>query len=324
MIPELGNFALVLALFVVLAQSVIPMVGAARRDVPMMQLAVPATRLALALVALAFGCLAYSARLTTEILTGEELVVELAEVAVPAEVATAVAGALGLQAAPRGGVEALAEHLGSQPAVLVLDNCEHLLEACAETAEHLLSACPELSILATSREPLMIPGERQWRAPPLTVPSESGAFLEPGASIVELERADAVRLFVERAQALAPEFQLTADNASAVAKICIRLEGIPLALELAAARVRVLSAQQILAHLDDVFRLLSGGSRVAPTRQQTLRATLDWSYDLLTGQEQCFFRRLAVFAGGFDLESAEYLTRVADAPAPPLSDDRAG
>ncbi|MGE0540842.1 MAG: LuxR C-terminal-related transcriptional regulator [Dehalococcoidia bacterium] len=245
--------------------------------------------------------------------------VALAPIGSGALVPQAIAVALGVLETPETPVlDVLISHLGDHRCLLVLDNCEHLLDACAETAEHLLSACPDLCILATSREPLMIAGERQWRAPPLNVPSEPAPFLEPGTLSAELERADAVRLFVERAQAVASDFQLTAGNASAVATICIRLEGIPLALELAAARVRVLSVHQILAHLDDVFRLLSGGSRVAPTRQQTLQATLDWSYDLLTVPEQCFFRRLAVFAGGFDLEAAEYLTP----PAPLLSQGR--
>jgi len=242
--------------------------------------------------------------------------IALAPVGDGALVPQAIAAALGVLETPETPVlDALVSRLSDCRSLLVLDNCEHLLDACAEAAEYLLSACPELCVLATSREPLMIAGERQWRAPPLNVPSESAPFLEPGTLNVELEQADAVRLFVERAQAVAPAFQLTAGNASAVAKICIRLEGIPLALELAAARVRVLTAHQILAHLDDVFHLLSGGSRVAPTRQQTLRATLDWSYDLLTVQEQCFFRRLAVFAGGFDLEAAEYLTPPAPLPS---------
>lgn len=258
--------------------------------------------------------------LAADVLTafdGNVFWVALAPVGDGALVPQAVAAALSVLEAPETPVlDALVSRLGDRRALLVLDNCEHLIDACAATAEHLLSACPDLRILATSREPFMIGGERQWRAPPLSVPSSefrvpSAAATNPerGTRNSELEQADAVRLFVERAQADASGFQLTAGNAHAVAQICIHLEGIPLAVELAAARMRVLTAHQILAHLDDVFHLLTGGSRVAPTRQQTLRATLDWSYDLLTAQEQRFFRRVAVFAGGFDLEAAEAVWR---------------
>ena len=159
----------------------------------------------------------------------------------------------------------------------MLDNCEHLIDACAALVDHLLATCPALRILATSREPLQIAGERQYRVTPLATPDPDDL-----PSVDAIDRSPAVQLFVSRAQAVAPAFALTTENAPLIARICARLDGIPLALELAAARVRVLALAQILARLDDAFHLLVGGSRVAPTRQQTLRATLDWSDALLT------------------------------------------
>ena len=170
--------------------------------------------------------------------------------------------------------------------LLVLDNCEHLVDAAAELAEHLLRACPRLSILATSREALGIPSETAWLIPPL------------GST-------EAIQLFVERAQASIASFELTDSNATAVRDICRRLDGIPLAIELAAARVRVLSPEQIAARLDDAFRLLTSGSRTALPRQRTLRGTMEWSYGLLDDREQALLCRLAVFAGSFSLEAAE-------------------
>jgi len=227
--------------------------------------------------------------------------VVLAPVADTALVPQAVASALGvIETAGTPLIEAVATRLAAERCLLVLDNCEHLLDACAELVEHLLAACPDLRILATSREPLTVAGEQQWRVPPLPVPDSS----EP-ASLDSIVRSPSVRLFVERAQAVVPEFRLTPANAEAVADVCVRLDGIPLALELAAARVRVLSVEQIRTRLDDAFRLLTGGSRAAPTRQQTLLATLDWSYDLLTDSERALFRRIAVFAGSFDIEAVE-------------------
>jgi non-specific serine/threonine protein kinase len=181
----------------------------------------------------------------------------------------------------------------------VIDNCEHLVEACARVVETLLQACPRLHILATSREPLRVGPEVIWRVPALTLPEQN----HPPLAV--LARSEAVRLFVERAAVVRPGFALTAENAAPVAEICLRLDGIPLAIELAAARARVLTAVQIAARLDDRFRLLTGGSRTALRRQQTLQATLDWSYQLLSEEERTLLRRLAVFAAGFTVEAAE-------------------
>jgi predicted ATPase/DNA-binding CsgD family transcriptional regulator len=184
--------------------------------------------------------------------------------------------------------------------LLVLDNCEHLIDVCAALAERLLMGCPRVRLLATSRERLRIGAETIWRVPSLPGP-------DPRATIglEDLVTYPAVELFVERAQALQPDFALSPATVSSMAGICARLEGLPLALELAAARVSALSLAQILERLDDSFRVLFGGSRSAPTRQQTLRATLDWSHDLLSAAEQAVFRRLAVFSGGWSLEAAE-------------------
>jgi non-specific serine/threonine protein kinase len=239
--------------------------------------------------------------------------VELAPVADPAQVPHAVAAILGVRAAP--GVpllDALVTILRSRALLLVLDNCEHLLDACAALAGRVLDACPGVRLLATSREPLQITGEVQRRLAPLAVPDAGEA-----ASVDDLARCPAVRLFVERARASAPAFRLVPENAPAVAEVCIRLDGIPLALELAAARVRVLAVEQILARLADSVRLLTGGSRAGPGRQQTLRATLDWSHALLTGPERTAFRRLGTFPGGFDLEAAEAVCSAAGGGAAP-------
>jgi predicted ATPase len=197
-------------------------------------------------------------------------------------------------------LESLTTTLAGREVLVVLDNCEHLIDACASIAERLLTTCPLLRILATSREPLQIPGERARRVHPLAVPD-----LSETRAVDDMARYASVQLFVERAQAVVPTFQLSAENADAVARICSRLDGIPLAVELAAARVRVLSLEQIRARLDQSLRLLAGGHRTAPTRQRAMRAALDWSYDLLAEPERALFRRLAVFAGGCDLEMAE-------------------
>jgi predicted ATPase/DNA-binding SARP family transcriptional activator len=188
----------------------------------------------------------------------------------------------------RGGrpIEALTSTIGDTPMLLILDNCEHLVDAAAELTELLLRTCPRLSVLATSREALGIPSETAWLVPPLA-------------------SAEAMQLFVERAQAALPSFDINENNVSAVRDICRRLDGIPLAIELAAARVKVLSPEQIAARLDDAFRLLTSGSRTALPRQRTLRGTMDWSYSLLEPREQALLRRLSVFAGSFSLEAAE-------------------
>jgi len=205
--------------------------------------------------------------------------------------------------------ETLLQVLRSRSLLLLLDNCEHVLDACAALADELLSHCSKLRILATSREPLRIASERVWRVPLLPVP-------DPGDTLTldELTNCPSVCLFVERAQAVEPSFALSAQNSIAVAAICARLDGLPLALELAAARSRVLAPDQILARLDDAFKLLIGGSRSAPTRQQTLRATLDWSLHLLETEGQRRFEALAVFAGSFDLDAVEAVWTVENPP----------
>src|SRR5918995_3836334 len=196
--------------------------------------------------------------------------------------------------------EALAEHVGSEKALLVLDNCEHLIEACADLADALLVACPDLKILATSREPLRVAGETSFMVPSLSTPD-----LGSSLSIEELAACEAVRLFVERAGEIDSSFALTEENTPAVARLCDELDGIPLAIELAAARTKVLSADQILQRLEDPLGLLTAGSRTAEARHRTLRATLAWSYDLLSEAERGLFRRLSVFVGGFTLEAVE-------------------
>jgi non-specific serine/threonine protein kinase len=227
--------------------------------------------------------------------------VELAPVADGDLVARSVARALGVvERVNEPLLTTLADFIGDKQLLLVLDNCEHLLEASARAAERLLRSCPGLRIIATSREPLGIGGETVWRVPSLSVPESRDT-----TTLEALPQADAVRLFIERACALAPGFTITEHNAHAIAQVCQRLEGIPLALELAAARVPVLSVELIAERVDDALRLLVTGSRVAPPRQQTLRATLDWSHGLLSEAEQHLFARLSVFAGGFTLEAAE-------------------
>jgi non-specific serine/threonine protein kinase len=226
---------------------------------------------------------------------------ELAPLGDPGLVPGVLASSLGVKEQPGRLVrDTLVEELRWRSVLLVLDNCEHLVEPCATLADDLLRNCRSLRILATSREPLRIGGERVWRVPPLPAPDVSVI-----AGIDELAKNPAVQLFMERAQAVEPGFMLTEQSRQAIAGICARLDGLPLAIELAAARARVLGPDQILVRLDDTFRLLVGGSRTAPTRQQTLRATLDWSFCLLDPPAQQRFEQLAVFAGGFDLEAVE-------------------
>ena len=227
--------------------------------------------------------------------------VELAGLSDPALVAAATASALGLTLpSQRPALEGLSAQLVQWHTLLILDNCEHLIAACAVLAERLLGACPGLRILATSREPLRVPGEVTWRVPSLALPLP-GRSLKPE----ELAAYESIRLFCERANEVASNFALGEDNAGAVAEICSRLDGMPLALELAAARVGALSPAQIAERLGDSLAVLTAGSRSALDRQQTLRATLSWSHALLTGAERALFRRLAVFAGSFPLEGAE-------------------
>ncbi len=216
-------------------------------------------------------------------------------------------------------VAALSVFLTARPALLVLDNCEHLIDACAALVDRLLNSCPDLRVIATSREPLRVAGEHQRRVPPLDTPDS-----EASGTVDSIAKSPAVKLFVSRAQAALPSFKLTSSNAVTVARICSRLGGIPLALELAAARVRVLGIEQIHSRLDDSFRFLSGGSRVAPTRHQTLKAALDWSEALLTENERMVFRRLAVFAGEFQIETAEAVCSSENLPPADVFDSLTG
>ncbi|MGE5073171.1 MAG: ATP-binding protein [Anaerolineae bacterium] len=226
---------------------------------------------------------------------------ELAPVTNPTLVAEALLSIFNLREDnQRSALDRLIDHLREKAALLVLDNCEHLIQDCAQTCDAILRACSQVRILATSREHLAIDGEVAYR-----VASLGTSDVSPQAPVDELLRVDAVRLFVERAGAAKPGFRLTTENAPFVGQICARLDGIPLAIELAAARVKALSPAQIAARLDDRFRLLTQGSRTALPRQQTLRATIDWSYSLLSDPEKQLLRRLAVFAGGWTLEAAE-------------------
>ncbi|MGV9868043.1 protein kinase domain-containing protein [Rhodococcus koreensis] len=227
--------------------------------------------------------------------------IELGELQDSALLVDTVAAALGLRKqSVQSPQELLANYLADRRLLLVLDNCEHLVGAVAGLAEALLHGCPELRILATSREPLGIGGETVLRVPPLAVPDPDRT-----PSLQVLPRYEAVTLFVERARAAVPTFSLTESNLNAVARICQRLEGLPLPIELAAARMRALSAEQVLQRLTDRYRLLTAGRRDAPSRQQTLRLCVDWSYELCTPQEQRMWSWLSVFSGGFELEAAE-------------------
>ena len=227
--------------------------------------------------------------------------VELASLGEAALVPQAVASALGVrEEAGRPVLEALLSQARERQQLLVLDNCEHLVQACAQLAVALLAAAPRLRMVATSREPLHVAGEACYPLNALAVPTADG----DGAPAA-LEGFESVRLFVERARAVQPEFRVTAANAPAVAAICRQLDGIPLALELAAARVRALSVENLAARLQDRFRLLTRGDRTTLPRQQSLRATLDWSHDLLSEPERAVLRRLAVFSGSLTLEAAE-------------------
>lgn len=213
----------------------------------------------------------------------------------------AMAVALGLPGMRPGSAAAVvAAAFGNREQLVVLDNCEHVIQAAAHAANVLLTRCSGIRILATSREALNIPGELAWRVPSLAVPAEMATLGE-----VSIDQFSAVELFVERATAAQKSFTLNAVNSGAVATICRRLDGIPLAIELAAARVKLLSPQQIADRLDTAFQWLGGGHRVAQVRQQTLKALIDWSHNLLTPAERALFRRVAVFVGGFTLEHCE-------------------
>jgi len=204
-------------------------------------------------------------------------------------------------------LDSLVYSLSINPSLLVLDNCEHVIEACAKISEILLQKCADLKILATSREGLGITGEVTWLVPPLSLPEMLPWKSPTGAqeAFNEYQKSESVQLFIARARANSPEFKLTTNNTAWVAEICRRLDGMPLAIELAAARVRTLSIKQIAERLDDRFNLLTGGSRTAPDRHQTLAATIDWSYALLSGGEQKLLQRFSVFSGGGTLEAIE-------------------
>ena len=237
--------------------------------------------------------------------------VDLAPLSASSLVPEAAAKALGISAeVGRSPEERLTEALSSASLLLVLDNCEHVLDACAALSSHLLSTCPHLRVLATSRQALGVPGEQVYAVPSLRLPPQEriGPEADPAhaeKNVLALLEYEAVRLFVERATQASPAFRLNRRNAEAVVEICHHLDGIPLALELAAARMRSLSPQEIGARLEDRLRLLVMGNRAAAPRHQTLRAAIDWSYSLLSGAERSLLHRLSVFAGGWRLEAAE-------------------
>jgi len=229
--------------------------------------------------------------------------VDLAPVKEESHLVDAVAESLGVkEAAGRDMLEILSQHVGGRKMLLVLDNCDHLISGCAVLADALLGAGDDLRILATSREGLGIEGERLFALRSLGLPAP-----DAGRDLTAVEGSEAVKLFIDRARLVLPDFALTTENAAAIAEICRRLDGIPLALELAAARVKILSVDQIIARLDDRFRLLTGGSRTALPRHQTLQAAIQWSYDQLSPDEQRLLRMLSVFAGGWTLEHATRL-----------------
>ncbi|HUC24462.1 MAG TPA: LuxR C-terminal-related transcriptional regulator [Streptosporangiaceae bacterium] len=245
--------------------------------------------------------------------------VELSEVRQPEHVVPRVAAAVGVhEERGRPLIDTLADSLRHRKAILVLDNCEHLVNACAALCKHLLASSPGLQIVCTSREPLRVAAEAVWQVPPLALPAVVPPPGDPDG-LAELCDVDAVRLFATRAAAATPAFTLGPANAAAVATICRALDGLPLAIELAAAWVRVLSVDQIAARLDRRLALLTSADRSVPARQQTLRATFDWSYDLLSGPEQIMLRRLSVFPG-WSLDMAEKVCADDSLPAADIVD----
>ncbi len=235
--------------------------------------------------------------------------VELGDLWEPDLIVSRVAAVIGVEAeAGHPLSDTLAGALETRQALIMLDSCEHLVDACAALGQGLLASCPELRIVATSQEPLRIPQESVWQVAPLAVPP-----LDASRDPVQLAGFEAVQLFADRAAAARPGFAITQRNAMAVTGICRALDGVPLAIELAAARVSVLSAEQIAARLGDRFTLLGSGDRTAPPRQRTLRATIDWSHDLLSAPEQILLRRLSVFSG-WSLEMAEQVCADSELP----------
>ncbi|MEW9533420.1 ATPase [Microbispora sp. NPDC049125] len=238
---------------------------------------------------------------------------DLARLQDPAMVHHTITAALGIaDQSPRGGSDTLAEWLADREILLVLDTCEHLVESCAELTQELLNVAPNLRILATSRRSLNAPGEYTLSVPPLSVPGDDPAD-NPFTN-------EAVELFSERASAVAPDFVVDEENVAAVAELCRRLDGIPLAIELAAVRLKTLSVEQILALLADRFSLLSGASRTALPRHQTLRAAIGWSHELCQPAERLLWARLSVFAGDFELEAARYVCAGESLPAERILD----
>ena len=283
-----------------LPESTTSFIGRERELVEIKRL-LPSTRLLTLVGVGGIGKTRFALQVAAEVIAAYRDGVWLADLALladPALVPSAVAQVLGVhEVIGKPVLETLCAQVKGRQALLLLDNCEHLLGACARLADGLLRGVADLTIVATSREPLCLAGEQIYLLPTLSLP-------DPTAGVDTVARSEAVQLFVERAKKQQPDFELTASRWSAVAQICVRLDGIPLALELAAARIRSLSVEQINARLDDRFKLLTGGTRTALPRQQTLHATLDWSHDLLAQRERAVLRRLGVFAGGFTLEAA--------------------
>jgi predicted ATPase len=233
---------------------------------------------------------------------------DLAPLRDPDLVAVTVADVLGVRQEPgRPVVDTLVDAVGRRPLLLLLDNCEHVIGACAKLADALLRGCPGLALLATSREPLGIDGESVYRVPSLGVPTE-------GEDAATVRASEAVRLLADRAAAQGVSLAQDEQTAAVAGRICRRLDGVPLAIELAAARLRVLSAGELEARLDERFALLTGGPRAALPRQRTLRAMVDWSWELLTGAERAVLAALSVFAGGFGLTAAEAVAAGPDVP----------
>lgn len=232
--------------------------------------------------------------------------VELATISDPDRILEITAATVGLREEPGEPLlETLVQFLCGRSTLLVLDNCEHLLDGCATFANQLLQGCNTLKILATSRHALGIAGERTWPVPPLAVLDPDRDLFQESDIVTKVSQYEAVKLFIDRASAAKPGFEINRQNAAAIAQICWRLDGIPLAIELAAARSRVLTPEQIAHRLDDRFRLLTGGGRSVLPHQQTLRTLIDWSYDLLSESERVLFRRLGVFGGGRTLDAIE-------------------
>lgn len=263
------------------------------------------TRLALALARAVEGSFADGAAL-----------VELASVVAPGGVEDAVSASLDIRALPgRSPLETVADFVAVRNLLLVFDNCEHVLDESGRLVEALLRAAPSLTVVATSREPLRAGGETVFHVPPLAIPDIDG-----DKSVLDLVRFESVQLFVERAAAASPGFVLAASNAFDVARICSRLDGLPLALELAAARVGALGTEVIAERLDDRFALLRASGAAAPVRQRTLDATLEWSHELLEPAERVLFRRLAAFAGSFDLRAVEQVCAGGEPPLAEIAD----